>query len=508
MSEENRQVKRNLYFNIFSLIANVGVGIIYTPYLVKSLGLIAYGVVPLALIINQYVSVVTGSLTSALTRFYSIALQKDDKAEASKYLSTSLIVIMGLVMVLAIPMFFLVKNIGTVFTIPSELVESAKTLFSFTLFSFALSLFSSVFNITLYAYNRLDYLNIIKIIRVSFKLIFVILLFVFYDKDIAYVGIASFATELLLLLFSIFVFFTFTKGTIRIDFSLFDRASLSVLSVMASWVIVQQLGDTMLYRIDNIIVNKFWSTKESGILGAFTELGSYTIIIAGVIGSLFGPLILQAYSKKDHVTVQRLTLDRSVSVGIMVAVMIGVLCGFSSVILEIWLGKEFVAFESWLYLKLSLVPFYAAAGVFAFATRAWNRVRFPAIWTIILGLVNFLLVMGIAKYTNVEKFSIEYILSVCLFFGILQSYFLNGLVFSSLYKGTLKLVLINFIKILVVLLGTSLMGYLISPFLVSLHSIVSIFIIGIFSVIVLLLSFKVFLTKEQSNAIISLVYIK
>ena len=75
------QVKKNLLFNIISLLVNVAIGILYTPYLVKSLGVVAYGVVPLALIINQYISVVTGSLTSALTRFYSIALQKGDKEE-------------------------------------------------------------------------------------------------------------------------------------------------------------------------------------------------------------------------------------------------------------------------------------------------------------------------------------------------------------------------------------------------------------------------------------------
>lgn len=505
---EQSQVKKNLLFNILSLVANVGVGIIYTPYLVKNLGLLAYGVIPLALIINQYVSVLTGSLTSALTRFYSIAIQRNDLKEASKYISTSLIVVCGVVVVLIPPLYYLVQHIDSVFTIPNDLVESAKMLFIFTLMSFGLSLLSSVFNITLYAYNRLDYMNIIKIFRISLKLGFVVLLFTCLDKDITYVGIANFLTEFVILIFSIYAFVRFTKGSVGVNIKLFDKASLGLLSVMASWVIVQQLGDTMLYRIDSIIVNKFWSTKESGILGAFTELGAYTMVISSVIGSLFGPLILQAYSREDHDAVRKMTLDRSVSVGVMVAVMIGIICGFSPVILKVWLGPDFVVFKQWLYLKLFLVPFYSAAGVFAFASRAWNRVRIPAIWTVLLGVLNLGIVWLIAKYSGGGLESVIYILSVCLIFGIAQSYFLNGLVFGSIYEKTSNIVILNSLKIFLVLIVVSAIGYFLSPYLISLNVFFSLGIIAIVGLLCLLLSFKLALNKEQVHSMVELVYKK
>ena len=56
---KKKQTKINFYSNIIALLANVLVGIYYTPYLVNSLGLAAYGVLPLALIINQYIGVAT-----------------------------------------------------------------------------------------------------------------------------------------------------------------------------------------------------------------------------------------------------------------------------------------------------------------------------------------------------------------------------------------------------------------------------------------------------------------
>jgi len=332
------------------------------------------------------------------------------------------------------------------------------------------------------------------------------LLFTCLNKDIAYVGMANFLTEFVILIFSIYAFFRFTKGSVSVNIKLFDKASLGLMSAMASWVIVQQLGDTMLYRIDNIIVNKFWSTKESGILGAFTELGTYTMVISTVIGSLFGPLILQAYSREDHDTVRKMTLDRSVSVGVMVAVMIGIICGFSPIILKVWLGPDFSSYNQWLYLKLFLVPFYSAAGVFAFASRAWNRVRVPAIWTLLLGGLNLGVVWLIANYGNTESTTIVSILLVCLIFGIAQSYFLNGLVFGNIYENTYNIVIINSLKIFMVLVLVSAIGYFLSPYLISLNVFFSLSIVAILGLICLVLSFKIVLNKEQVNSMVELVY--
>ncbi|MGG5578477.1 oligosaccharide flippase family protein [Myroides sp. C15-4] len=505
MASENGQVRKNLIFNVLSLVANIGVGVFYTPYLVKSLGLVAYGIIPLALIINQYISVVTGSLTSSLTRFYSIALQKNDKENASKYLSTSLLLMIGIVSVLVLPLWYFVEHIDQIFTIPSELLSEAKLLFTFTIFSFYCSLFSSVFNITLYAFNRLDLLNVTKIIRVTGKLIFVVLLFSMLDTNIAYVGLANLITEVALLIYSFFVFYKFSQGKVNLTLKKFNKSALKAIGFMAFWVIVQQLGDTGLYRIDTFIVNVFWSSKESGILGALTELGNYIMIIASVVGSLFGPLILIAYSKDEHAKVQEISLDNSLILGVLVSVLVGVLIGFSPFILKLWVGEEFVPFSNWLTLKLALIPFYSAAGVFAFASRAWNKVKFPALTTIVLGGINLGILYLLAKYSGNNQYYIDYMLGCALFLGILQSYFLNGLYFAKIYPGNRKNVFIIFLKISSVLIMVS----LISSMCMNLINGLSLFvmIIAIFSLSILLLFFSIFfmLNKRQLNSLVSFV---
>lgn len=84
------QIRKNLITNVMCLIANVLVGLLYTPYLVKELGVVTYGVLPIALVVNQYIIILTDSLQSSVTRFYSLEYrQKNYKKHRFTFISYS-----------------------------------------------------------------------------------------------------------------------------------------------------------------------------------------------------------------------------------------------------------------------------------------------------------------------------------------------------------------------------------------------------------------------------------
>lgn len=194
------QTRKNLYTNIANLVVNIVVGIYYTPYLVNQLGLAAYGIIPLTLIVNQYISVLTGSLTSALSRFYTIYIQKENFAKASEVISTSLIAIFVLILFIVPFFIWLVIDLDLVFNIPKQLQQAAQLLFIFTGGSFFVSLISSSLNISLYAYNRLDLMNVITLTRIGFKFLLVIVFFESIEVNIIFVGLSNLCTELLVLI--------------------------------------------------------------------------------------------------------------------------------------------------------------------------------------------------------------------------------------------------------------------------------------------------------------------
>ncbi|MCD7969904.1 MAG: oligosaccharide flippase family protein [Alistipes sp.] len=506
--ENHSQTQRNLIFNIIALVANILIGIIYTPYLVRQLGIVAYGILPLVVVINQYISVVTGSLTSSLTRFYSIALQQGKNDEASRCISTALMVIFILFIVLAVPLYFVISRVDKIFTIPPELVEQARTLFVFTISGFFISLISSVLNITMYARNRLDQMNIIKIIRLSLKLGLVVLFFTMLGEEVVYVGYANLLTEVIVLIISFSLFRLLTSDKVKINFKKFDKAILLSMLGMTTWVILVQIGDTGLYRIDNFVVNVFWSTTESGILGAFSELGTYMMTSLAVISTIFGPLILMAYSKGKHDEVVKMAVDRSFMVGVLAAVATGLIIGFAKQVSVLWLGEGFEVFHIWLILKVLIIPFYTSSGVFAFIYRAWNKVKIPAVICLVLGGINLSIAILVARLMSPSYTAIMIILISGTVLGITQSYIMNGWYVSTIYPEMKLPVLRNFFLIAGVMAVVSLFSYLVN-LLFPYDGFPRFLVVGmVVALISFSLTFRFVFAKEQRDYLFSLIKLR
>lgn len=426
------QLKKNLTFNILSLIVNVAVGFFYTPYLVDNLGVVAYGVLPLAMIVNQYISILTTSLTGSLTRFYSVEINKKDYEKASSYLSGALIVLVGIILISLPLLFLIVWKVETIFNIPEKLILSTKILFLFTFFGFFSSLITSFFSIVLYAKNQLDLLNKINILRVSSKVILNIALFELLFVDIKFVGIGNFIGESIVLLYAYVLFRRNIHPEVIVRLRKYEKFVFSSLLTMTLWVIIHQIGDLAIYKTDILFVNKFWSTVESGILGAISDFGTYIMMIIGVVSSLFGPLILIAYSKENHDEVKRLALTNTLLVGLITSLIVSVLIGFSYEFLFLWLGEQFASKHLWLDIKLVTLPFYAAAGIFAFVYRSWNRVKLPAIITLSLGVIAIIVTYLISSSSHTDS-SIQYILISNAIITLLQTFVLGGFMIMSIY---------------------------------------------------------------------------
>ena len=498
-----RQTTINFYTNILALIANVFVGIYYTPYLVNSLGLAAYGILPIALIINQYISVATQTLTHAFTRFYSVSIQKTDYDEASKDISTSFAVVF-LISLLILPIaIWVIDDVDELFQIPYGLESSARLLIGYSILSFILSLFSSLLNVTLYAINRLDLMNAMKIIRAVFKLVFVIILFEYIRIDVSLVGLSNLIIEILVLIISIYLFFRYKPAAVRISPSLFNKAILYSILGMSIWVLLQVCGDTLLYRTDNLIVNHFWGSEASGALGAVSEIGSYVTVIVNVIGSLFGPLILIAYARGNHKEVKSLFVEQSTIVGCISSVLAGIISGCGYIILKVWLGNGMEEYCWWLVLKMIVLPYYAAGGIMAFVYRSWNKVKFPAIGTLILGVMDISCLITICKCFYPHNALIILIINTV--FSICQCFILNAVAVSRIYKECKRNLAIIFIKIT----GAFISCYIIGKITSSFVQIQTLFQLGVLLVLlgISLFVFIVFTfyNKTERNHLINLI---
>ena len=417
-----KQTSKNLITNIINLLSNILIGLLYVPYLVNSLGVAAYGVLPLALIINQYVNVLTGALTGAITRFYSISLKQNDYNKASQYLSTAFGVLLCFSLLFIPIVFFIIKNLDSLFNIPSELLNSGKILFFFTLISFFISLFSSLFNVSLYAYNKLSTMNWIKITRTVSKVLGVVIFFSLFRYDIKWVGIASFIAELIVLGISITLFYKYTQDKVSIKLKYIAKEHILVIFSMTSWILLHKFGDVFIYKIDNILVNRFWGTSISGVLGAVSELGGYMVTVIDVFASLFGPIVLITYAKGDIKRMVEIASNNSHLICITASFICAFVIMFASPILTFWLGPNFAPYGDWLSLKIACIPFISSSAIFAFVYRTYNKVKYPAIVALICGLLNTGIMLILFNHSH-NTAIISIALFIQWFIIYIQSYF-------------------------------------------------------------------------------------
>ncbi len=95
------QLPRNLAANIAYFLVNIVIGILLVPYFIDTLGVAAYGLIPLATSITGYVAIVVQSLNTAVTRFLTVDLQRGDYAAANKTFNTSLFGLTAVILVVA-----------------------------------------------------------------------------------------------------------------------------------------------------------------------------------------------------------------------------------------------------------------------------------------------------------------------------------------------------------------------------------------------------------------------
>jgi len=95
------QLPRNLAANIAYFLVNILIGVLLVPYFIDTLGVAAYGLIPLATSITGYVAIVVQSLNTAVTRFLTVDLQRGDYAAANKTFNTSLFGLTAVILVVA-----------------------------------------------------------------------------------------------------------------------------------------------------------------------------------------------------------------------------------------------------------------------------------------------------------------------------------------------------------------------------------------------------------------------
>lgn len=394
-----QQLPRNVLLQGLSFITNVAIGIWLVPYLVGHLGRAAYGLIPMAGAMTQYVSLISGSISNAVTRFLTMALQRNNSDDANRVFNTAFFSYLAIGLI-QIPIFGLIINYAnTIFSIPEELYRDAIILFLCSATSFLASLACSVFSVPMYANNRLDISRGIDIARLILRLAGIVTLFTVFGPALRYVGYVDLLLTILMCTTNVVI----TKRlapTLKLALCYYDWNKVRELTAMGGWLLVHNVGALLFLRVDIWICNRFIGAEEAGDYAAVLQWSNLIRQAGTVLAGVTIPMLMICYARSEMERLIRLSKLTVRIFLLLMAIPISLLCVFSQPLLRLWLGDSFARLWPLMVIMLCHLGINVAVMPLFNIQVAVNRVALPGFVTLIMGMVNFVLAIFLAKYVG------------------------------------------------------------------------------------------------------------
>jgi O-antigen/teichoic acid export membrane protein len=409
-----QQLPFNLGGNIAYFLVNLAIGLLLVPYFLGTLGLAAYGLIPLATSLNGYVGLLTQSLNTAIGRYLTLDIQRKNYSDANKTFNTAFFGISGIILIVFPIVLVFSFLVPTIFNIPEGEELGAQFLFLGTMSAFLIRSWSGNFTLSLFANNRLDLLNLVNILNVGMQVFLIVIFFSFFKPSLAMVGLAY-------LLSAIFASILAVKLSRRLNpyliicFKDFDRHRLADLLKMGSWVIINQVGSALTIPSMLIVVNILFGATSNGEFAIALQWITLLYAIGGMIAGVFSPVIFSYYAKGQLDMINKISKSAVKIMGIAIALPIGLICGFSAPLLTLWVGKEY----SFLALLVVILTAHLTINIAVLPQNsvriALNKVKIPGIVTLVTGIGNVLLAIFLSLYTDWGYYGVAISLVAMLF---------------------------------------------------------------------------------------------
>jgi membrane protein EpsK len=400
-----KELPRNLISNVALFLINILVGLLIVPFYIDTLGIAAYGIIPLATSFTSYVMLILESLNASIARFITIDIQKSDLKSATQVFNTALLTIVGLILLFVPLAFGIAWFIPDYFKITDVERNSVFLLFLLIFFSSFINSLRSPFSAVMYAFNKIHYNNYITLFNKLLSICIIVTIFFIQTPSVYYVGLAYFISAICSLILTV-VLSRKTYSNILISVSHFSKEKFSELTTLSKWILVDQIGTLLLLQLSLIIVTKEFGTVKGGEYAIVIALFNVLWGITGIITSLLSPIYYTYYARGLFDSMRVLSVVSVKLIGLVMALPISLVCIFAPQILTIWVGVEFAHLSLLLWVLLIPLTMIVAVRSLILSYAAYNKVRVPAIITIIAGILNLVLAITLPHVFELGVFGI------------------------------------------------------------------------------------------------------
>ncbi len=291
------QIKKGAFISYIAIFFNIAAGLLYTPWMVRQIGVSDYGLYSLIGAFLSYFLIDFG-LGSAIARFIAKFRIEGKENEVNNLLgiTTRIYFIIDFVVLLVLlVVYFFLSNIFKELTPPE--IEKFQIIYVIAGFFSLISFPFTPVNGALIAYERFVVLKLSDMIQKILVIILMVLALLMGYGLFALVlvnGVVGFGVKLFNFLY------LKQKTNIRINLNFFDKSLAKELFSFSSWVFVIGIAQRLLLTIVPTILGIFSGSTQIAIFAIAMTLEGYTWTFANALNGLFLPKVTRMVSGNEN----------------------------------------------------------------------------------------------------------------------------------------------------------------------------------------------------------------
>ena len=349
------QRKTGMLLSYSSSLLLAAVNIFLTPFLIRSLGQVEYGIYQSMASFAGYLVLMNFGTGTVMTRYVSMYLGKGDKKNERNYIAMCLIITGVLAVVIAgvsMGMYFSLDTIYAATINPDQMVR-AKALFLIVTANVLMTLVSQAFQGIITAYEKFNFTGIWNIARVLLKVALLVTIFCFWKNSMAIALVDLSLTCLFTLMCICFCVFKLkaTPKLYKFDKQIFTSSAMFSLAIMLQSV-VNQVNSKVDITILGIMINQESVAKYSVAMQVFSIFSTLSTAAIAIYLPKFTKLIASGEASGEMITKEMIAPSR-IQTLVSGTIMFGFLvCGLDFIYM--WMGEGFSI--SWWIAIIILIP--------------------------------------------------------------------------------------------------------------------------------------------------------
>lgn len=422
---KSSRIAKNTALLYIRMLLIIIVNIFMSRIVLKLLGIQDYGIYNVIGGMVLMFSLLTASLSTAISRYITFALGQGNKERLKVVFSTSFLIqgLMALI-VLVITEVAGLWFLNTSLNIPEERMYAAQWVFHCSVIIFVARLLGVPFNAAIIAHERMGVFAFISIIEALLTLLLVLLLSICsLDKLIAYSIILSFVAVVVQLLYICYCRYSFVECRVQ---NSFDKGLFKEISGFAGWNLMGTGATLFNTQGINIVTNIVFDVTVNAARGVADQVQSLVMQFVNNFTTAFNPQITKSYASHEYEYLFMLIYKGAKFSYYLMLIFIVPFMFEIEIVLDIWLG-EYPSYAP-IFIRLSLIASMidflgnqTARAVWATGNVKKYYLTICSISFLVFPISFLLFKIGFAPYWSYAVFILCYVILVPLRLNVLHS---------------------------------------------------------------------------------------